>query len=56
MSDNAVNSRKANVLRDGKFGEVEWLSVKVGEVVLLQNNDQVPVSELFKNKPGIRCI
>ena len=45
MSDNEVNSRKANVLRDGKVVEVPWLSVKVGEIVRLENNEQVPVRQ-----------
>jgi magnesium-transporting ATPase (P-type) len=48
MSDNGVNSRKANVLREGELQEVQWLSVQVGEIIRLENNDQVPVS-LFKS-------
>ena len=44
MSDNEVNGRNAKVLRDGKCKNVEWLSVQVGEIVRLDNNDQVPVS------------
>ena len=49
MSDNEVNSRKANVLRDGKLQVVDWLSIKVGEVLRLENNDQVPVSACLQN-------
>jgi magnesium-transporting ATPase (P-type) len=48
MSDNGVNNRKANVLREGELQEVQWLSVQVGEIIRLENNDQVPVS-LFKS-------
>ena len=43
-----MNSRKANVLREGELQEVQWLSVQVGEIIRLENNDQVPVS-LFKS-------
>lgn len=44
MSDNSVNGRKANVLHNGKLEIVDWLSLKVGEIVRLAINDQVPVS------------
>lgn len=44
MSDNEVNGRKAKVLRNGTCKNVEWLTVQVGEIVRLDNNDQVPVS------------
>ena len=41
-----MNSRKAKVLRDGNCKKVEWLSVQVGEILRLDNNDQVPVSSI----------
>ena len=44
MSDNEVNGRKTNVLREGQLTKEQWLSVQVGQVLRLNNNDQVPVS------------
>ncbi|XP_028399052.1 phospholipid-transporting ATPase ID-like [Dendronephthya gigantea] len=46
MSDNEVNGRKTNVLREGQLREEQWLSVQVGQVLRLNNNDQVPADLL----------
>ena len=45
MSDNCVNSRTTNVLSTITELKVEkWSSVEVGDIICLNNNDQVPVS------------
>lgn len=47
ISDNAVNNRKANILCDGQQKTDKWSSVEVGEILRLENNEQVPVSAYF---------
>jgi phospholipid-translocating ATPase len=44
-SDNQVNNRLSKVLRNGKIVEERWFKVQVGDVVLMENDNFVAVSQ-----------
>ncbi|XP_022781845.1 phospholipid-transporting ATPase ID-like [Stylophora pistillata] len=41
-SDRAVNNRKANILTDNGPKEKNWMDLQVGEVLRIDNNEQIP--------------
>jgi len=38
-SDNRINNRKIQIVKDGKLEKVHWNDIKVGNIVLVRNND-----------------
>ncbi|XP_061881093.1 phospholipid-transporting ATPase ID-like [Entelurus aequoreus] len=46
-SDNQVNNRKVQVLIDGKLRSEKWMSVQVGDIIKLENNQFVTADLLL---------
>ncbi|XP_069068532.1 phospholipid-transporting ATPase ID-like [Pleurodeles waltl] len=46
-SDNQVNNRTVQVLRDGKFTNEKWMKVQVGDIIKLENNNFVTADLLL---------
>uniref|UniRef100_A0A8C7XSL3 Phospholipid-transporting ATPase n=1 Tax=Oryzias sinensis TaxID=183150 RepID=A0A8C7XSL3_9TELE len=53
-SDRQVNNRTVEVLVNGKLKEERWKNVQVGDILKLQNNHFVPVSEVRCEHPNNR--
>ena len=45
-SDNQVNKRMSQVLRDGRLREEQWQNVIVGDIIRMHNDQFVAVSTL----------
>ena len=45
--DNDINNRTTLVLRDGGFVRVRWSAVRVGDIVKVQKNENIPADLVF---------
>ncbi|XP_076020079.1 phospholipid-transporting ATPase IC [Genypterus blacodes] len=55
--DKEINNRKCDVLQDGRFQELRWMDIQVGDVVRLKKNDFVPADILLlsSSNPNSLC-
>ncbi|XP_033981662.1 phospholipid-transporting ATPase IC [Trematomus bernacchii] len=55
--DKEINNRKSEVLLDGRFQEVKWSNMQVGDVVRMKKNDFIPADILLlsSSNPNSLC-
>ena len=46
-SDKKINLAKVNVLRGRSFIQIEWQQLKIGDIIKLENNEQIPADCLI---------
>ena len=51
IKDQEINSRVTRVLREGKFEDVEWQDLRVGDYVKVKNAEIVPADLLLLYSP-----
>ncbi|XP_033951833.1 phospholipid-transporting ATPase IC [Pseudochaenichthys georgianus] len=55
--DKEINNRKSEVLLDGRFQEIKWSNMQVGDVVRMKKNDFIPADILLlsSSNPNSLC-
>ncbi|XP_010795862.1 phospholipid-transporting ATPase IC-like [Notothenia coriiceps] len=55
--DKEINNRKSEVLLDGRFQEIKWSNIQVGDVVRMKKNDFIPADILLlsSSNPNSLC-
>lgn len=46
LSDHQTNNKKTRILKNGKFEEVKWSDVRVGDIIQVLNKDPFPADIL----------